>query len=230
MVPPDSLFDLSIRVDACDDLIHGCVLFLSFDPTVVELVAAAEGSLYAECGFSTWFTADELEPGSWRLFDTILGSGTYVVPPGELFHVTFLALDYGYTQAHIDDVQMTNADDPPQPIYGITYEHGHIFVTDPTGLEDGVHASPGIGPARPNPFQEETAIAFSLPYGGDWRVDVYDAGGRHVRRMAIPGEPGRGSFVWDGRTTNGAPAAAGVYFVVLHGGDSAAQTRIVKLN
>jgi hypothetical protein len=85
--------ELSFRVGACGDSISGYQLYLSFDPTIVELTTATEGSLYAYCGYPTWFIPEEEAPGQWHFFDTVMGAGTYLLPPGELLRLEFTALD-----------------------------------------------------------------------------------------------------------------------------------------
>jgi hypothetical protein len=229
MTQPDSTFQLSIRASASGDSISGCQLFLSFDPAVVELTEASEGTLYAQSGHTTMFLADELEPGLWRLFDTTFGPGTFVVPPGEIFSVTYRALDYGHTLAHIDTVYMSDEQEPPDPILGITWEHAHVFVVDPTGVEQVTESAIDLGPGYPNPFTTEARIPFHLPRDGSPRVaEIYDGTGRLVRRLTLATGVSQGEIVWDGRCDNGAEAASSVYFVMLRAGASEA-IRLVKL-
>lgn len=75
--------------------------------------------------------------------------------------------------------------------------------------------------AAPNPFRENTEITVSLPAGGPTDVLVYDAGGRCVRRLALPrGErAGTRRIVWDGRDTSGRRMPAGAYFCRVDGAD-----------
>jgi hypothetical protein len=85
-------------------------------------------------------------------------------------------------------------------------------------------------PAWPNPFHESSTIAFQLNAPADADISVYDVRGRLVRRLSLPalGE-GRHTAVWDGRGAAGAPAPAGVYFIVLEsalGGDTRRVTLI----
>jgi hypothetical protein len=96
MLEPGENAIISFRVDDCGDLISGYQLYLSFDPTIVELISVTEGSLYTYSGYPTWFISEEEGPGQWHFFDTVMGSGTYVSPPGELLHLEFEALEYGH--------------------------------------------------------------------------------------------------------------------------------------
>lgn len=230
LAQPDSVFHLSIRAAASGDAISGCQLFLSFDPVVIELAEAAEGTLYAECGHLTLFLADELEAGRWRLFDTTFGPGTFVMPPGELFHLTFRPVDYGHTQTHIDTIYMSDAAEPPNPILGITCEDGYVFVVDPTAVDEEVPGVPELGPVYPNPFGKVAVIPFHLPEPGLGRqVEIYDSAGRLVRRIALPARTTRGEIIWDGRADDGCEVASSVYFIRLGGARGSALVPLVRL-
>jgi len=72
-------------------------------------------------------------------------------------------------------------------------------------------------PNYPNPFNPETWIPFDLATEAHVSVHVYDARGRHVRRIDL-GELGVGKYrgrsdaaYWDGRNAVGEPVASGVY-------------------
>ena len=58
------------------------------------------------------------------------------------------------------------------------------------------------------------ALRFHAPRAGDGALDVYDARGRHVRRL-VGGRVEAGDHVaqFDGREGNGQRVPAGVYFV-----------------
>jgi hypothetical protein len=229
MTQPDSLFQLSIRVSATADSISGCQLFLSFDPAVAELTDATAGTLYAESGHPTDFHADELGPGLWRFYDTTFGPGTFVLPPGELFHITFRGVDYGQTMAHIDTVYMSDAAQPPNPILGITFEHGYIFVVDPAGVDEDTGLLPSLGPAYPNPFATSATIRFRVPEPNAWGCAmVYSSSGRLVRRLALPDGKRFGEIVWDGRADDGSEVVSSVYFVRLSG-ERGTRLRLVKI-
>ncbi len=81
-----------------------------------------------------------------------------------------------------------------------------------------------------NPFRDEVTFRFELPAPAVVAVDVYDAGGRHVAGL-IRGERQAGSheIVWRGRETNGARAAAGVYFVRFRSTELTSTEKVVYL-
>jgi flagellar hook assembly protein FlgD len=59
-------------------------------------------------------------------------------------------------------------------------------------------------------------LRYELATAGLARLSVYDLRGRVVRRLIDGTLPaGAGSILWDGTDAGGAPAASGVYTVVL---------------
>jgi len=74
--------------------------------------------------------------------------------------------------------------------------------------------APGLGPARPNVFAERTSIPFRLREAGRVTIDVWDAGGRRVRRLLDRSfGPGEHRTDWDGDDDAGRPARSGAYFL-----------------
>lgn len=84
-------------------------------------------------------------------------------------------------------------------------------------------------PPWPNPSHGTTSFRFSLPAAGRARATIYDVSGR---RIATPLDrdlaAGTWSAAWDGRRSDGAPAAAGIYLVALEI-PGASQTRRIAL-
>lgn len=80
---------------------------------------------------------------------------------------------------------------------------------------------------EPNPFSDRLAIrVFSL--AENTRIDqakIYDVGGRLVAVVAPSGDSG-GEVAWDGRNSDGLPAAPGAYFAAV---TWAAKTHIIKV-
>ncbi len=103
----------------------------------------------------------------------------------------------------------------------------------PIGIEDQAAGSvPGafrLEPARPNPFNPHTEIAFALDRPATLRLRILDATGRTVRVLAAGDfAAGRHARAWDGRDGSGREMASGMYLAELtvDGGPS----QQVKLN
>jgi hypothetical protein len=84
--------------------------------------------------------------------------------------------------------------------------------------------------AGANPFTRSTSIAFSIPARLPVRMSVHDVAGRSVRELVrLTMEAGRHDTSWDGRTSGGAPVAAGIYVVRLEAGGSVRSAKLVRL-
>jgi len=85
-----------------------------------------------------------------------------------------------------------------------------------TGTEEHRVFVTRLEPARPNPFNPSTTLAFSLSSDGRTALRVYDAAGRLVATLVDSEfEAGPHEVVWDGKSDSGESAASGVYFVKL---------------
>jgi uncharacterized membrane protein len=84
--------------------------------------------------------------------------------------------------------------------------------------------------AWPNPTRAGTTLAFELTSPAPATVSVHDATGRLVRRLvAGPSSAGRHELVWDGRNSEGARVAAGVYYSRLVSGSTLQVQKVVIL-
>jgi len=94
----------------------------------------------------------------------------------------------------------------------------------PTAVMDEGSATPkefGLEQNYPNPFNAATTIRFALAEQSIVDLKVYDTLGRVVKTI-ITGQrldAGVWTETWDGRDSNGLPAATGVYVFVLKVGD-----------
>jgi hypothetical protein len=81
---------------------------------------------------------------------------------------------------------------------------------------------------QPNPTYGDVAVSYRMdqPPAAAWSIDVLDATGRRVARLAPPEwRSAAGSVWWDGRDAHGRPVASGVYFLKPSGlGAGAAQS------
>jgi hypothetical protein len=89
--------------------------------------------------------------------------------------------------------------------------------------------SPGIGLNTfadelrgnyPNPFGEETTIAYTLSGEREVKIEIYDVLGRRVRRLVGETQAaGLHRVRWDGENRYGTPVGSGVYFYRIKAGD-----------
>jgi hypothetical protein len=98
----------------------------------------------------------------------------------------------------------------------------------PTETGSSVSVQLRLDSARPNPFRDQTRIAYTLPSGGAVRLTIHDAAGRRVTTI-VAGErlPGRHVVGWNGRDAHGRQVAAGVYFARLEFEGDSHQGKIV---
>lgn len=105
-------------------------------------------------------------------------------------------------------------------------------VVDAGGPPARGAATPRITSLAPNPAGRGTVtrIGFTLPRAARARLDVFDARGTRVRRIAAAALPaGPASLGWDGRDAHGRPTPAGLYFVTLTVDGMVDRARVVRL-
>jgi len=99
---------------------------------------------------------------------------------------------------------------PLYPIQDATRAAAAVDVTPPPSFIDALMQN------RPNPFNPETVIPFSLAFPGRVAVRIYDVRGRLVRTVLDALKPaGVHAARWNGSTESGRRSASGVYFYVI---------------
>jgi hypothetical protein len=122
--------------------------------------------------------------------------------------------------------------------------HYRLLVTDPYGvtemLGDAAVLIPGeaslvLRPPRVNPGPPPVGLSFYIPPAAipvAWHLDIFDLGGRRVRRLAegeLSGQSGDVFLEWDGTSDSGRALSAGVYFVRLDSGAGVRTTKLVLM-
>ena len=87
-----------------------------------------------------------------------------------------------------------------------------------------------VVPVGPNPSRGEARIAYRTPGGMAPEVEVFDAGGRLVRRIVGTGERGSHVISWDGRNSRGASVGNGLYFFRIRFGDETVTKRVILID
>jgi hypothetical protein len=82
----------------------------------------------------------------------------------------------------------------------------------------------------PNPFSSSTTLHFRMGEAGPAALKVYDASGRLVRSLEQRHySAGYHQTTWDGRDSNGAGVAPGVYFARFEAGHKVSVRRVVRV-
>jgi len=79
----------------------------------------------------------------------------------------------------------------------------------------------------PNPFTGTTAIDIGLPADAHIEIDVFDVGGRVVRRSAMAGVKGWSRFTFQPFDNSGHELASGVYFYRVRAGGSSVTRKML---
>jgi len=113
------------------------------------------------------------------------------------------------------------------------------LCSEPTNIRPGTEVDvPAMAPPQatvllanvPNPFSPETRVRFLLAHQSPVVLEILDAAGRRVERAnlgTLP--PGEHSWVWRGRSQNGAPLPGGIYFTRLRAGDVVKDRKMIML-
>lgn len=178
------------------------------------------------------FTVDRMNPApntvttDWYFGGILAASNTDTLvvdgaahPPG----------DYELT-AVVSDITPFVRNDPDELLtsevtWTVSIETG---ITDAS--MDGIADGAMLHQNAPNPFNPTTTITFSLPSGGQVKLDIFDALGRHVVKL-LEGriETGTHHVIWDGRDSRGATVSTGIYFYRLEAGAYAETRKMVLL-
>ena len=221
------VFSVGIRIDAGTDTLTCFLVEFTFDSTVIELLTAVEGTLFAESGHATMFDWDQHSPSLHSCNDVTLGFDAFVMCPGELIHLEFCADAEGATPLSITAVDLRDIE--RLPILPVFTEGGSVTVGPGTGIDDGTQDVAGpVLRCYPNPFSQQTSLEFrSCGAAGAVEVAVHDLAGRVVARPDV-GESGSGrnSGLWRGTGYDGRPLPGGVYFVVASGPTGEARARV----
>jgi aminopeptidase N len=99
---------------------------------------------------------------------------------------------------------------------GVQFDPDGWVLCDATDIASDAEnppAAPFLSQNWPNPFNPSTTLRFGLDRPGAVRLCIYNARGRLVRTL-IDGRLGEGTHeaVWNGKDSEGRPAASGIYF------------------
>ncbi len=115
----------------------------------------------------------------------------------------------------------------------VQYMLDNFFLEPYIPSSVAVAGSPGrfaLGPSRPSPFRQTTAVSFSIPARARVSLRIYDVAGRLVATLLDDvADPGLHTMTWEGTDDRGRHVGSGVYFYRLTSGDKKASHKVVCL-
>jgi hypothetical protein len=218
-----------------------CECPIAFLPTYgsFELVRTGVDPLYTYYAVERYIASFNNGPGAV----SITGSGQFKIG-GEFALMQELTLDLeveGQPTEHFDSGLKPVSVPLPRIDISCAVHGFHCFDSvlvvdakpaDPAGTQGPPLPPAGLQTVRPNPFERETTISFTLDQPGFVDLMVIDLEGRRVRSLAA-GEfigPGPQTMTWEGRRDDGRVAPAGVYWMQLRWPGGVDRRRIVKLH
>jgi hypothetical protein len=166
-------------------------------------------------GGATWTTMLEVTQNTAGWEERRLPIGRFVQLGSEV-RFRFIARDSGFpslVEVGLDDVQIYRG-----------REGEEYFEPFPEGVRLVLE------PPFPNPFRDRVRVRFRLDSIDQISLEVFDAAGRRIRRMARPASAeAPEQLVWDGRTDFGDPAPSGAYWLLLRTSRDHHSMRVVRI-
>jgi hypothetical protein len=187
------------------------------------------------CPYSHWVSAADMNADS-RL-DVLL------ISPAQTMQV-LLGREGGGFDAHPHSYGIGPF--PRSAAVGDLNHDGTWDIVAATGYSQGLSVLMGTQPSAPpdapppsraailsvrNPFRTQAELRYGVPVAGAASLTVYDVAGRRVRSLVEGRRLALGTYraVWDGFSTDGSQAAAGVYFIRLEMGGTSASSTVVRV-
>ncbi len=161
---------------------------------------------------------DTGEPGSWGDFGFSMWNAKSLDLSFEMYFLpnTFNKAEQAEKLAHAVE----------KPVW-VGYQSTTVVEGRPDGAAPNTFM---LAQNWPNPFNQETALTFSLPGAERIRFDILDARGRLVRRLAEGSySGGEHRLRWDGRDFDGKALPSGIYFYQLTGASQTLRQKLLLL-
>ncbi len=161
-------------------------------------------------GFSTYLGGESMD----EAYATVMNQAGHLLVIGMTQSPTFPTTSGAYQEMPHGDADAFIA-------------HFDLALMSPSSIGT-VSPLAGLCSIHPNPFNPTTVISFSLAAQNQVRLDVYDVGGRLVRRLLETTLPSGGHEIkWDGRGDTGMMVPSGQYFARLTMGSSTQVRKMV---
>jgi hypothetical protein len=149
----------------------------------------------------------------------------------EIFPIDF----YGVREGSLDLVDVDLDGDRDFFLTGADWGTGHAMLYRHGGIASAVEPETELTQsqvwlAAPSPVSGEVALRYRLANAGRVKLGIYDVAGRCVRTLVEgPGTAGVHDVVWNGRTSEGLDAGAGVFLYRLENGGREVSGRLVRV-
>jgi hypothetical protein len=243
---PNPTFSSLYKLSPNAAFITGC-----FPPCAcpVLITSKVQGTfLLRQVGFDPLFTTYEVSDVRWTLPDVsppvqVRGAGTYRVG-GEFAVQQQLVLDLTFDSGaplHFDSGVVAGGGVFPDIDIRTSLRQEHACTdsvfdvkaspVSATSAEGGA-ASRAFQVSVMNPFYGATSVRLTLAQPARVDIEVFDAQGRLVRRLAHARSvsAGESAVAWDGLNDRGQPVAAGIYSIRVRTAERQVVRRAVKLD
>lgn len=210
---------------------HICTILadvLLVESTVDGAAAAAQ---YQAIGGGTEFTSSVYRPvGGSREYRTLFDGFDLLNLRGHYANLGQIA-----TLPETDIGRISWFDDVTTSHFQICARRGPIVSAgDLPGADGGRFANVNLG-AFPNPAfaAKNVTLSFTLARSQPITVRIFNVAGREVSKIVAEGHEGPNTIKWNGTLSNGAKAAAGVYFYRIDGiefGQGSAPSKMILLS
>jgi len=177
----DSAATVEVWVDDIEAL-KGFSLKLSYDPDMVEISDAREGTIFSSPSFFASFI--DSVAGSIKVESTLFGAGRKVDGSGLLFYLDITGLREGTDTLSFFDLNLRDVD-----LVRIETEakNGILAIGEPSSVAT-IHLKPGkyrLYQNYPNPFNPVTTVQFYVPYRSTVTLRVFNAEGRQIQSPVV---------------------------------------------
>lgn len=198
--------EINLTLNDTESLARGVSSLITFEPSALEFLSAAQGAL-SDGSVESFFFSMEEETGRLRVDFAALGAEAAMPASCVVAVLRFRVSSTEPSAMDIDDAILRDL-------------RNHDFDCAVSGLRfgDGEETPLTLRLRQnvPNPFNPRTTIAFDLPDRSAVTLRVYGVDGREVATLVDePRDAGTHVVPWDGTDQRGGDAASGVYFYVL---------------
>ncbi len=201
-----------------------------YQPPLAVEYASFTIALQAEGASVCWKTLHETNNLGFHVYRSRHEHGPFERISAEMIagHGTTLeSREYCYLDARIE---------PGQTYYYLLEQidqDGTVNRSPAIALETSAEALPRafrLQQNHPNPFNQDTRIAYELPADAEVDLTIANVRGEIVRRLVSRRQTaGRYGLLWDGRDDGNRPLPSGVYYLTLAAGENRANARMIIL-